>query len=146
MKKKIILILILVLSLVPVRTQALTDGNGMDLDSYEDKFNGLYRGYIYPLIKDFSFDEYGNFATIKPDDINIDTVDDQAYLDQALEIEDENGRLLYLVLRQRVAYESLRYKIYGQINKKGVEILEISHPSYMNYFRSYGNIEFYTDG
>lgn len=146
MKKKILLILILVLSLVPVRTQALTDGSGMDLDSYEDKFNGLNRGYIYPLIKDFSFDEYGNFATIKPDDINIDTVDDQAYLDQALEIEDENGRLLYLVLRQRVAYESLIYKIYGQINKKGVEILEISHPSYMNYFRSYGNIEFYTDG
>lgn len=76
MKKKILIILILALSLLPVRTQALTDGSGMDLDSYEEKFNGLNHGYIYPLIKDFAFDEFGDFAVKNSGDINMDTVDD----------------------------------------------------------------------
>lgn len=146
MKKKILLILILALSLVTVRVYALTDGSGMDLDSYEEMFYGLNRGYIYPLIKDFAFDEYGDFATKIDDEIDLDTEGEKPYLDQALEISDENGKFLYLVLRERVAYGSLTYKIYGQINKKGQEILEISHPSYINYFRSDGIIEFYTDG
>ena len=146
MKKKILLILILALSLLSVRVYALTDATGMDLDSYEEEFYGLNRGYIYPLIKDFAFDEYGGFAVKNSADIDINTDSEKPYLDQALEIYDENGNFVYLALRERVAYESLTYKIYGQINKKGVEILEISHPSYVNYFRSFGNIECYTDG
>lgn len=140
-------IVILVLALLPMEALATMDGRYIsDRDILPYSPSLPYVGVLEEIIYE---DEYSTLP-YTTDEIGDEVFDlhELSWIDQYTVFQKDWDALpedTYLAVVRKDPSNKTAY-LFTIVDGEAVELLELSHPEYVNYFRSHINVELYTDG